>query len=87
VVEHAGAALAAGIEPGTPEARAVVDRIVPADLDAPGRVALADHLATFSDRRVERYWQLLGVLNGWPQRPPTVPAFEWLIAALRRGRS
>jgi DNA-binding transcriptional MerR regulator len=83
VVEHAGAALAAGIEPGTPEARAVVDRIVPADLDAPARAALAERLATFSDRRVERYWQLLGVLNDWPERPPTVPAFEWLTAALR----
>ncbi len=47
------------------------------------RAALADRLATFTDRRVERYWQLLGVLNGWPQRTPSVPAFEWLIAALR----
>lgn len=84
VVEHAGAAAAAGVEPGTPEARAVLERIVPTDLDAAGRAELADRLATFSDRRVERYWQLLGVLNGWPQRPPTVPAFEWLIAALRR---
>lgn len=83
VVEHAGAAVAAGVEPGTPAARAVLDRIVPADLDAAGRAALADRLATFSDRRVERYWQLLGVLNGWPQRPSTVPAFEWLIAALQ----
>jgi DNA-binding transcriptional MerR regulator len=83
VVEHAGAAVAAGVEPGTPAARAVLDRIVPADVDAAGRAELADRLATFSDRRVERYWQLLGVLNGWPRRPPTVPAFEWLIAALR----
>ncbi|HEY0815699.1 MAG TPA: MerR family transcriptional regulator [Pseudonocardia sp.] len=83
VVEHAGAAAAAGVEPGTPAARAVLDRILAADLDAHARAALADRLATFTDRRVERYWQLLGVLNGWPQRPPTVPAFEWLIAALR----
>ena len=58
-------------------------RTVPADLDRPGRAQLADRLATFTDRRVERYWQLLGVLNGWPQRAPSVPAFEWLIAALR----
>jgi DNA-binding transcriptional MerR regulator len=85
VVEHAGAALAAGIEPGTPEARAVLERLGLADLDAPGRTALADRLATFTDRRVERYWQLLGVLNGWPERPPTVPAFEWLIQAVRGG--
>ncbi len=83
VVEHVGAALAAGIEPGTPEAGAVLDRLGLADLDPPARAVLADRLATFTDRRVECYWQLLGVLNGWPARPPTVPAFEWLIAALR----
>jgi len=83
VIEQAGAALAAGVEPGTPAAEQVVAQLVPADLDGPGRAALADRLATFTDRRVERYWQLLGVLNGWPQRAPSVPAFEWLIAALR----
>lgn len=83
VVEQAGAALAAGVEPGTPAAEEVLARLVPIDLDGPGRVALAERLATFTDRRVERYWQLLGVLNGWPQRAPSVPAFEWLIAALR----
>jgi DNA-binding transcriptional MerR regulator len=83
VQEHAGAALAAGVGPGTPAARVILHRLVPAELDAAGRAALADRLATFSDRRVEQYWQLLGVLNGWPQQPPTVPAFEWLIAALR----
>jgi DNA-binding transcriptional MerR regulator len=83
VIEQAGAAAAAGVEPGTPAAEQVVAQLVPADLDGPGRTALADRLATFTDRRVERYWQLLGVLNGWPQRAPSVPAFEWLIAALR----
>lgn len=83
VMEQAGAALAAGVEPGTPAAEQVVARLVPAGLDGPGRAELADRLATFTDRRVERYWQLLGVLNGWPQRAPSVPAFEWLIAALR----
>jgi DNA-binding transcriptional MerR regulator len=83
VVEQVGAARAAGVEPGTPAAAEVVAQLVPADLDGPGRAALADRLATFTDRGVERYWQLLGVLNGWPQRTPSVPAFEWLIAALR----
>ena len=83
VIEQAGAALAADVEPGTPAAEQVLARLVPADLDGAGRSELADRLATFTDRRVERYWQLLGVLNGWPQRAPSVPAFEWLIAALR----
>jgi hypothetical protein len=83
VIEQAGAALAAGVEPGTATAEQVLAGLVPADLDGRGRADLADRLATFTDRRVERYWQLLGVLNGWPQRAPSVPAFEWLIAALR----
>ena len=30
----------------------------------------------------ERYRQLLAVINGWPPVPTTVPAWEWLIAAL-----
>jgi len=83
VIEQAGAALAAGVEPGTAAAEQVLAGLVPAGLDGHGRAELADRLATFTDRRVERYWQLLGVLNGWPQRAASVPAFEWLIAALR----
>ena len=39
-------------------------------------------LATFTDARVERYWQLLAIINGWPARPATVPAWEWVVAAL-----
>ncbi|HEX8518110.1 MAG TPA: MerR family transcriptional regulator [Pseudonocardia sp.] len=85
VQEHAGAAVAAGVAPDGPAARAVLDRIVPTGLDAPARAALAERIATFTDARVERYWQLLGVLNGWPPRPPQVPAFAWLVAALRSG--
>ncbi|HXV94598.1 MAG TPA: hypothetical protein VD813_14935 [Pseudonocardia sp.] len=82
VLEHAGAALAAGVDPASPAAREVVDRIA-GDLDRGARAELAATIATFADRRVERYWALLGVLNGWEPRPPTVPAFEWFSAALR----
>jgi hypothetical protein len=32
---------------------------------------------------VERYWQLLAIINGQPVPPSVVPGFEWLIAALR----
>ena len=48
------------------------------------RAQLADMVDTFTDRRVERYWQLLAIMNGWPQRGPSAtPAWEWLLAALR----
>ncbi|GAA4234079.1 DNA-binding transcriptional MerR regulator [Streptosporangium album] len=83
VLEHAGGAVAAGIAPDSAEGRAVLDRIVAADTPAEERVRLADQLETFTDRQVERYWQLMGVINGRPSFPPRVPAFEWFIAALR----
>ena len=73
-------ALESGIAPESTEAAGLLDRAVPAGTD---RSALADQLATFTDRRVERYWSLLGIINGWPPRPPMVPGVEWLIAALR----
>jgi DNA-binding transcriptional MerR regulator len=83
VLEHAGGALAAGVAPDSPEGREILDRIVPAETSREERLKLADTLATFSDRRVERYWSLLGTINGWPRRPAAVPAFEWVIDALR----
>ncbi|CAA9447092.1 MAG: Transcriptional regulator, MerR family [uncultured Pseudonocardia sp.] len=80
VTEHAGPAFAAGVEPASPEAAAVLERIVPAGAD---RADLANMIDAFADRRVERYWTLLGTLNGWEPWPHTVPVFEWVAAALR----
>lgn len=83
VAEKAGAARAAGIDPGSAEAAAIVEEILPAFGDV-GRAELADRIATGTDARAERYWQLLAIINGWPPVPTTVPAWEWLIEALRR---
>jgi hypothetical protein len=80
VTEHAGPAVAAGVDPASPEAVAVLARVVPPGAD---HAELADMIDTFADRRVERYWTLLGTLNGWDPWPHTVPAFEWVAAALR----
>jgi hypothetical protein len=82
VSRHAGAALAAGIDPASPEAEEIIRRILP-DATAARRAELARQLVTFTDARVERYWQLVAVINGWTPIPPTTPAFHWLIAALR----
>lgn len=82
-MEHAGNALRDGIAPESPRGKEVLDRIVDPELSSAERRSLADVVETFTDRRVERYWQLLGVLNGWPAFEPHVPNFEWLIAALR----
>jgi hypothetical protein len=40
-----------------------LDQIAVGDLDATARAQLANQVDTFSDRRIERYWTLLGVLN------------------------
>lgn len=80
VAEHAAPALAEGVDPASAQAAEVLERIVPAGAD---RAALVQQIETFGDRRVERYWQLLGTLNGWPAWPPRIPAWEWTAAALR----
>jgi len=83
VQEHAGGALAAGTAPGSDESQAVLARIIAPGMSTADRARLADRLEEFTDRRVERYWQLMGTIHGRPPFAPRVPAFEWLIAALR----
>ncbi|WP_245238585.1 hypothetical protein [Streptomyces sp. MZ04] len=66
-----------GVEPDAPGAHiAQAMRTVPKHLPT-------DPTAEQVDAWVERYWQLLAVLNGRPPVLSHIPAFEWLIAALR----
>jgi hypothetical protein len=88
--ERVAAATAAGIEPDSPQARPVADELVAAYARHSGRAngpafrsSLLDQLESASDRRYERYWQLLAIINGWPPTPSLTPAAEWLIKALR----
>jgi DNA-binding transcriptional MerR regulator len=83
IVEHAGAALAAGIAPDSPDGQAVLARIIEPGMDAAARDELADTIDTFTDRRVHRYWDLLGILNGWGRPPSQAEPFEWFSEALR----
>jgi DNA-binding transcriptional MerR regulator len=83
ITEDLARAAADGIDPASPEGRSVLDRVVPPDLPQAEREHLIAQGETFTDERVERYWQLLGVLNGRPPFTPMTPAFRWLIAALR----
>lgn len=90
VAERGGDAIARGIAPGSPEGAAIVDELVAqfgavhGRQDDPAyRADLADRLSSFSDRRVERYWQLLGIINGWPERASHLAPYEWFIAGLR----
>ncbi len=54
--------------------------------DAVDRTPLAERLEAFTDRRVFRYWTLVGIVNGWLQPPVTeasATAWEWYARALR----
>jgi DNA-binding transcriptional MerR regulator len=93
VAERAGAAVDAGVDPAGPAAAPVVDELAAAFAGLHGRTDdrefrawLAEVLDTFADRRAERYWQLLAVMNGWPPQPTSAAAWEWLIAGLRTHR-
>jgi DNA-binding transcriptional MerR regulator len=90
LVEKASAAVAAGITPDSPGAGPIVSEVVGLFASAAGRhddqayrAELAAQLEMFSDRRVERYWQLIGLINSWPERPSLMPAYEWFITALK----
>ncbi|HVC41057.1 MAG TPA: MerR family transcriptional regulator [Candidatus Saccharimonadales bacterium] len=90
VTARAGDAVTHGIPPGSPEGAAIVSELAGLfgaaagrEDDASYRAELADRLETFSDRRVERYWQLIGIINGRPAQASIVPAYEWLVAGLR----
>ncbi len=88
--ERVGAAADAEIEPGSAEARPLVDEMAPAWAQHVGRTDgpefrswLLDRLEASTDRRYERYWQLVAVIIGWPPAPRIMPAAEWLRVALR----
>jgi hypothetical protein len=83
VVEYAGRALAEGVAPDSTQGKAVLDRIVAPETPTAHRARMLEQLETFVDARVERYWQLMAIIDGRLPQPPAVPSFEWLIAALR----
>ncbi|KAA9154950.1 MerR family transcriptional regulator [Amycolatopsis acidicola] len=47
------------------------------------RPELADRIEQHNDARAERYWQLLGIMNGWPPIPSRADGMAYLVSALR----
>lgn len=80
-LERAGAAMADGQAPSSAAGRQLAEEIAEVLGTTPEEAAA--QVATSTDTRAERYWQLMAVINGWPVMPPQVPRAEWLIAALR----
>jgi DNA-binding transcriptional MerR regulator len=90
ITEHAGGAVAAGVDPASPEATPILERLIGAMAEASGREdgadyrrAALDQLERSTDPRPERYWQLMAVINDWPPFPPQTPNYVWLRDALR----
>ncbi|MFJ5992406.1 MerR family transcriptional regulator [Lentzea sp. NPDC092896] len=86
VLEHAGPAAEKEIAPESGAGRAILDRVVPTDLAGTESQALLEWLDLVAEPRVERYWELLGLIGDRPPGPRSVPAFTWLAAALRAHR-
>ena len=74
-----------GIAPESVEGQEILARLVDPAMSRAERIKLADQIDLFTDVRVERYWELVGVLNDRPPFPRMVPAFEWMSNALRAG--
>lgn len=85
VREHAGAALAADVSPASPAAEKILERMLANSppLSAAERSALGLRLESYFDVRLERYWQLMGVLIGRPPLPAIAAACTWFSEALR----
>ncbi|SED80992.1 DNA-binding transcriptional regulator, MerR family [Amycolatopsis tolypomycina] len=69
-------AVAAGIVPKSPAAKAIVDGLG----RDPGE--LREWLRAVNDPRRERYLELLGVINGWAAPESLAPTFDWLAEAM-----
>ena len=89
VTEQVGAAMSAGIDPASDQAMPVVDALAGryaavfgGDDDSAFRRRLLTRLEVSTDPRAERYWQLLGVINGWPPVPTLMPVYGWFAQAL-----
>jgi DNA-binding transcriptional MerR regulator len=90
VREEVGPALAAGIEPFSPDADPVVAAVTAryaqlcggAD-DVDLRLRLLTRLEAANDPRRERYLRLLSAINGWSAPESLTSVFDWSIQALR----
>ncbi|GAA4015921.1 MerR family transcriptional regulator [Streptomyces marokkonensis] len=84
----------AGIDPLSEEAAPVVDDLVrrfaevfTREPDAEFRDWMAQQFELSHDPRVDEYWRLVWIVNGWQVIPGLVPVYTWLVQGLRRDRS
>jgi DNA-binding transcriptional MerR regulator len=87
---RASEAVDAGLSPDSPEGRSLADDMsaasAPEGTDSHDPAFRLDLVAKFSrgaDPRAERYWHLLGAINGWPAFPSQVVPAQWIADAVR----
>ncbi|MFC0601266.1 MerR family transcriptional regulator [Streptomyces palmae] len=90
VREQIGPALAAGIDPASPQADPIVAAVTAHYARTEGRPddgelrrGLLERMEAANDPRRERYLRLLAVINGWPAPASPAPALDWCARALR----
>ncbi|MGW6919266.1 MerR family transcriptional regulator [Kitasatospora sp. NPDC054939] len=83
-------AMASGTDPLDGSAAALVDDLVRRFAEVFGRSPdpafrawLARRFEEGHDPRVDRYWRLVWIVNGWQVVPGLLPPYPWLVRALR----
>ncbi|MFD4790593.1 hypothetical protein ACFWN1_26785 [Streptomyces sp. NPDC058459] len=51
------------------------------------RYWMAEQFEEAHDPRVDRYWRLVWIVNGWQVVPNPTPVYPWLVQALRHDRA
>lgn len=89
-MREAISAVREGRSPRGEREQAVVERYLEACAQAMNRAGdeelagwLLSHYEATVDPRPERYWRLIGILKGWPEKPPHGEAYRWLMEGLR----
>lgn len=86
-------AVESGIDPRSGRSAPVIDDLVHrfAEVfartpDAEFRDWMAQQFEEAHDPRVDRYWRLVWIVNGWQVVPNLIPVYPWLTQALRDDR-
>ncbi|MFJ8871666.1 MerR family transcriptional regulator [Streptomyces sp. NPDC102473] len=86
-------AVDSGIDPHSDRSATVIDDLVHrlAEMlartpDTGFRHWMAQQFEEAHDPRVDRYWRLVWIVNGWQVAPNLIPVYPWLIQALRNDR-
>ncbi|MEU6973442.1 MerR family transcriptional regulator [Kitasatospora aureofaciens] len=86
-------ALESGIDPLSDRVAPVIDDLVHRFAEVFARTPdtefrdwMAQQFEEAHDPRVDRYWRLVWIVNGWQVVPNLIPVYSWLIQALRDDR-